>query len=191
MALESTNTFINFHDCVITPASGVGTAVHLDRITDFKPNNDGVDEMFKGDANRFPAVIAVPTQERTFEIDTGDVATAAGIPQGAVYGVSIDLDDAVNGAAVGGGGLTWDYVNAVLVDNTANGPHAKFASATLKFRCFANTGDTDPLTIAAIGGMVAAKAEKAAAAKKAAEEKEHARKQAHGHAHGHTHAAAK
>ncbi len=151
--MAGTNTFINFSGVTVTPTpvgGTVGSAVPIDRVTSATPGGAATLEKFRGDADRFARVIAAPEVERTFEIETGDVAAARSLIQGAVYTVFGKLGDALNGITTGGGGISFSLINAVLADVDIKGEHAKYASATLKFEAFSADGVTDPLTVVAL-----------------------------------------
>lgn len=148
MTLSATHTFISWSGVTATPPTG--SVVAIDRVTNVKPDNTGEAKKFKGDANRYWAVVAVPTQERMLDIETGDIAAAMSLVIGVVYAIAATLGDAINGTAAGGGGISIAQVNAVLTKRTIEGEHAEYAKATLTFESFANTGDTDPLTVTSL-----------------------------------------
>lgn len=151
--MPGTNTFINWSGVTATPTpvgGTAGTAVPIDHVTGINPDHTGTAEKFKGDAARFWQVIAVPTQERSIDVMTGDVAIALSLTVGAVYTVFAKLGDAINGIQAAGGGISISLINAVLTKRTIKGDHAKFGEVTLTFEAFGAAGDTDPLTVATL-----------------------------------------
>lgn len=149
--MAKTNLFMNWVDFTFTPTATGGVAIAVAKVSSCKPTRGGTSEKFKGDAAKFYQMIAVPTEERTLEIDFGDVATAATIPIGVPGTVAVKLADVVNGITTAGGGLQYTLTPCVAVSNPTSGDHAKYASTTLTFEGFDPTGGTvDPLTIAAL-----------------------------------------
>lgn len=145
MTLAATHLYINWHSVSALPATG--SAVPVNKVTSVAPEFSGEMEKFKGDAHRFWDAIAVPSQTRMLEITTGDVGVSLALVVGAVYTVSAVLDDAINGSAVGGGGITVTLINAVFGGPKIKGDHAKFNEVTLTFESFGGAADADPLTV--------------------------------------------
>lgn len=146
MTLSASNLFINWTGCQFTPTGG--SALPVDNVTKVSVNRTAITEKFKGGVDAFNRLIATPTQERTIEIVTGDVAAANAIPFNTPGTLVVKLADAVNGILTGGGGQTFTLTPCVLTGNPADGDHAKFASGTITFEGYFLTGATDPLTIA-------------------------------------------
>lgn len=141
--MSATNLFMSWTGCTYN-------SVTLLKVTKFAPNRNGSSEAFKGDAAIFDQLIVVPGQKRTFTLTTGDVKAAAAIAVGTDATFVIILNDPKNGVTAAGGAISYTYTHAVLVDNPAEGDHAKFASATLSFEAYALDGVTDPLTVTAL-----------------------------------------
>ncbi len=146
--MSATNLFIGWSAAVWSPATG--SPVTITRVTDVKVNRDASAETFKGDLAKFTQAIAVPMQKRTITVTSADIAALMAIPQGADGGFSVKLADSKNGIAAGGGGVTITLTSCVVMDNTANGQHAKFGSAQITFEGYSADGSTDPLTVAAL-----------------------------------------
>jgi hypothetical protein len=148
MSLIPTNLYINWSNFTFTPAGGVAIAVA--RVTSCKQDRSAVEEKFKGDNALFWQAVATPTQERSIEVDFGDIVTAQSIPVGVVGAMGITLADAQNGILPGGGGVHYTLTPCVCTGVVAGGDHAKFGGTTVKFTGFNPDGVTDPLTKTAL-----------------------------------------
>jgi hypothetical protein len=141
----ATNTFINFRDFVFTPTGG--SPITIARITNAAVSRNGNPVMFKGDGSVYAEVCAVPDQDRSIEVDFGDVAKAASVPIGVAGTMTLKLADALNGVTPGGGGIQYTLGPCVAAANPSSGAHAQYATTKLTFVGFATDGATDPLTI--------------------------------------------
>ena len=148
--MAATKLFMNWTTVTWTPLPS-GTPVTIDKVTSVKPKLDTDVERFKGDADRFYRAIASPTNNRSVDVDTGDISALLLIPVNTPGTLSATLGDVYNGFTAGGGGITITLTPCICTGRPFSGDHAKFASGTATFEGYSPTdGVTDPLTVVAL-----------------------------------------
>lgn len=149
MTLTATKLFMNWTGATFTPTTG--SPVAITRITDAKFNKSVDLEQFKGDIALFVQAIASPTQHRSIDVTSGDVATLASLAQGAIGSLTIQLGDFNNKFVATGGAISITLTTCVIGSNSADGAHGKAASAQINFTAFDATGGvTDPFVVAVL-----------------------------------------
>lgn len=141
---NKTNLYMGWSAVTVTPSGG--SAITIDHVTDIKIDKSSVLEAFFGDTNKFAALVKPTKRNRTCEIESGNAKATLSIPDGTACTIVAKLNHAEAGE--GTGCLTLTLVNAVPGLNNAAGQTQRFANGNAGFTAFANTGDTDPLTIA-------------------------------------------
>lgn len=148
--MSANNLFMNWTGVQFTPIPS-GTPVVIDKVTSVKPKMDSDVERFKGDAARFYQAIAAPTNNRSVDVDSGNIKILMSLPlntPGTLVGV---LNDYINGSGVGSGALSITLTPCVCTGKPFSGDHAKFATGTATFEGYSPTdGVTDPLTVVAL-----------------------------------------
>lgn len=141
--MAATNLFMNWSS--VTVAYGA-TTVTLLEVLDVQLDAASQQEVFFGDARKFPRLIVNTAKTRGITIIGGDVYKLLTIPDDTVVTVTAVLNDAKNGS--GSGALTLTLSNAVRAKVAGSGPNNKFAGGSVAYSAFADVNDTDPLAIA-------------------------------------------
>lgn len=101
---------------------------------------------FFGDGDIYPTTVVAQDNEPTVSLESGDIATVAGLggpgTEGTFTGKHNDAKAAVNGAIV------WTVINSVIRNNSASGPRGQFGSTTLQLDAYSSDGTTNPVSFA-------------------------------------------
>jgi hypothetical protein len=140
---NDTGLYMNWSGVTVTPQGGA--AVTINHVLDIKIDRSSMQEVFYGDARKFPAIIKNTGRSRRLDIVGGNVAKLTAIGDGVpctVVGVLNHVE-----AGIGTDALTFTLVNAVLGAQNSDGSNNKIAGATASFTAYAEPDDSDPLTI--------------------------------------------
>lgn len=131
-----------------TPSGGSLTTVSVTEVLDVEPDIHTKQEMFFGDAKKFPVLIIPTERSRSLKITTGNPAALLPIPENVPCTVTTTLLDAASqSSAAGSGSVTLTLVNAMKKSVGVKATNNKIGGSTIAFEAYGNTGDTDPLTI--------------------------------------------
>jgi hypothetical protein len=131
---------------VATPLTGAPVTVTLTEIVDVDPDISTRQEMFYGDTNKFPRIIANVEKKRSLTITSGDIYKLLTIPEDSTCVITATLNDVKNGSGAGGGGIQLVLSNAVRESADFKSPNNKIGTGSVKFNAFA-VSDADPLVI--------------------------------------------
>ena len=137
----ATGLSLGWSAATVTWAGGSAT---ISEILDVRWDRPCTKVEFVGDDGNLPQCLATKDHKRRLTIATGDVAHALAVPDNTIFSVSVTQLDLVNG--LGTGAVTYQLVNAVLVDMDDGGDMTTTARAKLVFEAFAPAG-IEPLTV--------------------------------------------
>lgn len=147
--MAATNLFMNWSlvSIVWTPYGGSPTTTVLAEVLDVDPDVETKQEMFYGDALRFPKVIVNTERKRSLTITSGDIWRCFLIPENATSVITCVLNDAINGNVSAGGGIQLVLSNAVREKADFKAPNNKIGGGSITFNAFGGASDADPLVI--------------------------------------------
>ena len=141
------NRYMDWTDVVVTPSGE--SAITLTETTGLEPNDKDDLEMWRADGHKFATEIVDAGGTRGVTIHGGDVSKLWAIPKGKPCTITAKLNHSKNRA--GAGCITLTLSNAVREGNQVNGPHRKYATASVSFVAYSTDGTADPLSIAVAG----------------------------------------
>jgi hypothetical protein len=147
MPVSPSNRYINFSAVSFTPTSGSPTTITGVQDIQFDENGEIISA--GGDADLFDRFKALVKLDPKIVIETLDSHALNTVAAGTIGSLTFTINDARNGAAVGGGGKVYTISNAVLEPHKIGQAYRQFGKQTLTFQTFSTDGTTNPVAVAA------------------------------------------
>lgn len=147
MSVSPTNRQMNWTGVAFTPAGGVSTTLNGVTNVDYDRGISLVG--FSGDSDQYMTVKTMDLQDPKFTIGLANIKVINSIPGGSRGAFTATHNDAVNGAAPGGGGIIYSTATAIMGSATSSGAHRQFGQGSVVFETWSVDGYTNPVAISA------------------------------------------
>jgi hypothetical protein len=124
----------------------VAATLSASGVTGMNWDPQGSTQVFSGDGDRYPTTVVNDFQNPQVQVTSGDTAWVRAMAPGLRGTLSAILNDARNGAVVGGGGILFTLFPAVVVNNPVGDQHRQFAAGTVTVMAESVDGVTNPLS---------------------------------------------